>query len=144
MSDQDQRAAFIKSFVDHFMMMKMPPAFAPDGYISFDRVRALEPNRWPIGTNLFDVEMAQKMFGECYDAAQANAQPSAECADLFQRFEQTITQALSMFRAEHDELVAAREVIRTLKTPNDPQGANLKAALAAYDKVCERIPEPKE
>ena len=77
----------------------------------------------------------------CYADAQAIEDSPMDYLPIVNAY-QALSAELRRLRAEHDELVAAREVIRTLKTPNDPQGANLKAALAAYDKVRDVIVLP--
>ena len=52
----------INNAIQRFLSWKLPKDFAPDAYISFDRVRAAEHDCEPIGTNLFNAEQTKAML----------------------------------------------------------------------------------
>ena len=52
----------LDEMVKRFLGWKLPQSFGPDCFISFDRVKALANNSWPIGTNVFTAEEAYTLF----------------------------------------------------------------------------------
>ena len=54
--------SLIDQMVDRFLSWKLPEAFSPDCYISFDKESASKIHSWPVGTNLFTADQAKEMF----------------------------------------------------------------------------------
>ena len=59
-----------KKMVDKFLIWPLPEDFSPDGGISF-KPSGSGPSThcWPVGTNLFTADQAEKMFKYCVDEA---------------------------------------------------------------------------
>lgn len=51
----------IKHMVNRFLMWKLPRDFHPDHGISFKNPFPHLPQHWPVGTNLFNAEQAERM-----------------------------------------------------------------------------------
>ena len=163
MSDQDQRAAFEAIDLDWLLANISPgpwEACGKDrGGCSCGQIWS-KPSDHPVATattgkwgdsfptlEIFGTSMDRTAravieridYGEVREnAAKANAMLIAAEPD--------IAAELRRLRAEHDELVAAREVVQSARWiyENISSYTGLGFTLAAYDKVCERIPEPKE
>ena len=63
----------IRKLVDRFLGWGLPKDFSPDCGISFKP--SDHPNQWPVGTNLFTADQAQKMFEYVLQDALACPRP---------------------------------------------------------------------